>query len=113
MRIEFDDGSWVELRETLRFGDIRYANAKGANELDQSAALMERMISTWSYDRPIDEKGIDELSIMVANRIGEVLTEMSTALTKEQSRPLGNGSTSSSKPSTNTVKEQEPAGLTH
>ena len=109
MRVDFVDG-WVELRE-IQFGDVRFVNKQTEDQLDQTALLLARVITGWSYDRAIDEAGIDALPMSVFSRLSEELQKQSAG-TKDDTRPLGNGSTSSPSASTNTVKEPATPALT-
>ena len=106
MRVETPDGNWVELREHVLFGDVRFANKQGSDELTQTAALLSRLITSWSYDFPVDIDGIDLLPLEAVTVLGTEIQRISEPLTKEATRPLGNGSSSSSSPSTATEKEQ-------
>lgn len=103
MRINFENDVWVELR-VVTFGDTRAMSKHSEDQLDQVAFLLSRIITAWSYDRPVDEAGIDALPLSVFSVLSEHIQKASTG-TKEDTLPLDSGSTLSSSASTNSVKE--------
>jgi hypothetical protein len=75
--------------------------------MDQGAALLERMITGWSFAQDVTPENIDELDSRIVAELMTMFASMQKPRSKEETLPLDSGSTSSSSPSTNGARVQE------
>ena len=90
MRVDLGDGQWAELKEVdqLRRSDqkaaLRAMNLtidpetktviqSGANDLDMADALLERVITSWSFPNAINKQSLGQLSLEQGDKLQEAV----------------------------------------
>ena len=90
MRVELGDGQWAELKEVdqLRRSDqkaaLRAMNLtidpetktviqNGVNDLDMADALLERIITSWSFPNAINKQSLGQLSLEQGDKLQEAV----------------------------------------
>jgi hypothetical protein len=96
LRIELDDGQWVEIRTRTTLGDLEYLETKRLERGGKTSPTLstidslDRIITSWSFDVPVSAEAIREkLPIAALAGISDALKERESP---NSSRPSSSGS---------------------
>lgn len=90
MRVDLGDGQWAEVKEPgeLRRSDQKAAlrasslvidpdtqtvHLNGANDQDMADALLERIITSWSFPNAINKQSLGQLSLDQGDKLQEAI----------------------------------------